>query len=86
MKKENPDGKMDRPVLYLATHVYMDIPDDPLHPKHVPAKKVEEVRELYERDPSSSTQKHLDSDAVSSVFGRDGKGYVRGMGGEVSKT
>ncbi|RZC76836.1 hypothetical protein C5167_001585 [Papaver somniferum] len=40
MKKENPDGKMDRPVLYLATHVYMDIPDDPLHPKHVPAKKV----------------------------------------------
>ncbi|KAI3882411.1 hypothetical protein MKX03_001912 [Papaver bracteatum] len=39
-KKENPDGKVDRPVLYLATHVYKDIPDDPLHPKHVAAKKV----------------------------------------------
>ncbi|KAI3943032.1 hypothetical protein MKW92_000042, partial [Papaver armeniacum] len=95
MKKENLDGKVDRPVLYMATHVYKDIPDDPLHPKHVAAKKVEEVREIYERDPNSSTQKHLDSDVVSSVggneiyhdivFGRDGKGYVRGMGGEVSK-
>ncbi|KAI3936111.1 hypothetical protein MKW92_019745, partial [Papaver armeniacum] len=84
---------------YMATHVYKDIPDDPLHPKHV-ASKESEVREIYERDPNSSTQKHLDSDDVSSVggneiyhdivssevFGRDGKGYVRGMGGEVSKT
>ncbi|KAI3924874.1 hypothetical protein MKW98_031125 [Papaver atlanticum] len=84
-KKESPDGEIDRPVLYMATHVYKNIPDDPLHPKHVAAKK-EEVREIYERDPNSSTQKHLDSDVVSLVFGRDGKGYIRGMGGEVSKT
>ncbi|KAI3893965.1 hypothetical protein MKX03_025271 [Papaver bracteatum] len=93
MKKENPDGKVDRPVLYMATHVYKDIPDDPLHPKHVAAKKVAEVREIYERDPNSSRQKHLDSDAVSSVGGSEiyhdivsSEGYVRGMGGEVSKT
>ncbi|KAI3888057.1 hypothetical protein MKW92_010933, partial [Papaver armeniacum] len=44
----------------MATHVYKDIPDDPLHPKHV-TKKEKEVREIYERDPNSSTQKHLDS-------------------------
>ncbi|KAI3872496.1 hypothetical protein MKX03_014596 [Papaver bracteatum] len=49
----------------------MDIPYDPLHPKHVAAKKVEEVREIYERDPNSSSQKHLDSDAVSSVGGSE---------------
>ncbi|KAI3924100.1 hypothetical protein MKW92_025366, partial [Papaver armeniacum] len=62
----DPDGKVDRPHAYMATHVYKDIPDDPTHPKHVAAKKVEEVREIYERDPNSSTQKHLDYDAVSS--------------------
>ncbi|KAI3983008.1 hypothetical protein MKX01_034745 [Papaver californicum] len=39
MKKESPDGTVDIPVLYIATH----------------------------------------------VFGRDGKGYVHGMGGNISK-
>ncbi|KAI3936448.1 hypothetical protein MKX01_014417 [Papaver californicum] len=79
MKKESPDGMVDRPILYMATHVYKNIPDYPLPPKHIAAKEVEKVREIYERDPNSSTQMHLDSDAVTS-------GYVRGMGGDISKT
>ncbi|KAI3969402.1 hypothetical protein MKX01_019963 [Papaver californicum] len=86
MKKESPDGMVDKPVLYMATHVYRNIPDDPLHPKHIAAKKVEKVREIYECDPNSSTQKHLDSDVVTSVLARDRKGYICGMSGEISKT
>ncbi|KAI3925632.1 hypothetical protein MKW98_001486, partial [Papaver atlanticum] len=65
-KKESPDGEVDRPILYMAAHVYKNVPDDLLHPNHVAAKKVEEVMEIYESDPNSSTQKHLDSDIVSS--------------------
>ncbi|KAI3986249.1 hypothetical protein MKX01_032177 [Papaver californicum] len=33
--KERPDATVDRLVLYLATHVYKNIPDDRLHPKHI---------------------------------------------------
>ncbi|KAI3990036.1 hypothetical protein MKX01_013522 [Papaver californicum] len=67
MKKESPDGTVDKPVLYMATHVYKNIPDDLLHLKYIAAKEVEKVREIYERDPISSKQKHLDSDIVTSI-------------------
>ncbi|KAI3935749.1 hypothetical protein MKX01_032933, partial [Papaver californicum] len=86
VKKTEPYGTMDRPVLYIATHVYKNIPNDLLHPKHIAAKEVEKVKEIYEHDPNSSTLKHLDYDVVTSVFGRDGKGYVLGIGGDISKT
>lgn len=40
MKKNSPDGTMDRPVVYMATHVYKDTPVDPLHAKHIAAKEI----------------------------------------------
>ncbi|KAI3979112.1 hypothetical protein MKX01_016287 [Papaver californicum] len=83
-KKESPDGKVDRPILYMATDVYKNIPDDPLHPKHITQMK-KRLGKYMKCDPNSSTQKHWDSDAVTSVFRRNGKGYVSGIGGDISK-
>ncbi|KAI3955222.1 hypothetical protein MKW98_020855 [Papaver atlanticum] len=43
-RKESPNGEVDRPVFYMATHVYKNIPDDPLHPKRIAPKKLGYVR------------------------------------------
>ncbi|KAI3956093.1 hypothetical protein MKW98_027407, partial [Papaver atlanticum] len=81
-RKESPNGEVDRPVFYMATHVYKNIPDDPLHPKHVSPKKLVSFVDFL----SFIIWILM---LVSSVGGSEIYhyiGYVRGMGGEVSKT
>lgn len=46
---------------------------------------VEKNRKLVEDDPYLG-QNDLDNDPLAMVLGGDRKGYVRGMGGGVSKT
>lgn len=48
-------------------------------------ENIDKIRRLVEDDPHLG-QKDLDNDPVAMLCGRDLKGFVRGMGGGVSKT
>lgn len=83
-KNKCPTGPVENPVLCFPTHVYKDVPD-PLHAKTA-VKEVENFKEVSESYPSSSIQKHLDSDVVTTVFRCYQMTYIREMAIKVSKT
>ncbi|XP_026449603.1 uncharacterized protein LOC113349787 [Papaver somniferum] len=91
MEQQSPNGSVSRSVVYLATHVYKEIPQEALElmdPNCYEVKcreYVAQVRELNETEQYRD-ETHLDRDAVAKVFGVDDRGCVRGMGGGIPKT
>ncbi|KAI3951927.1 hypothetical protein MKW98_012132, partial [Papaver atlanticum] len=91
MEQQSPTGSVTRTVVYLVTHVYQDIPEeqlelmDPYFYEINCREYVAKVRELNEMEQYRE-ETHLDIDAVSTVFGVDDRGCVRGMEVGISKT
>ncbi|XP_026386170.1 uncharacterized protein LOC113281597 [Papaver somniferum] len=91
MEQQSPTGTVSRSVVYLATHVYQEIPQehlDLMDPNCYEIKcreYVAKIRELNELEQYRE-ETNLDKDAVATVLGKDGRGFVRGMGGGISKT
>ncbi|KAF9592199.1 hypothetical protein IFM89_012775 [Coptis chinensis] len=95
--KESPDGIVTRTQLFVATHTSKDgsCPFPAVKPS------LDEIKRLVSLDPYLGN-KDLDNDAVAKegivsksdderkgrrkVYGRDGKGRVRGLGTGVTKT
>ncbi|KAI3907386.1 hypothetical protein MKW98_010736 [Papaver atlanticum] len=81
-EKESPTGEINRCVVFATTHVTKTIND----PASTSASdvKIRKIKELVDADPKG--QNDIDNDAIAKTCGRDQKGYVRGMGGGVTKT
>ncbi|RZC68213.1 hypothetical protein C5167_031470 [Papaver somniferum] len=73
------DGRI---VVFATTYVTMTIND----PASTSASdvKIRKIKELVDADPKG--QNDIDNDAIAKTCGRDQKGYVREMGGGVTKT
>ncbi|CAH9128236.1 unnamed protein product [Cuscuta epithymum] len=80
MKEESLTGDINRTELYLITHV-RKVGSTSMST----SEGLDQIRKLVADDPYLG-HKDLDHDAVAMVCGPDGKGYVRGMGGGVTKT
>ncbi|MCL7050754.1 hypothetical protein MKW94_007431 [Papaver nudicaule] len=82
MEKESPTGEVNRSAIFLDTHISKTINDpESSSPSDI---KMRLIKELVEAYPDG--QKDIENDAVALVCGRDSRGYVRGMGGGVSRT
>ncbi|KAI3982357.1 hypothetical protein MKX01_037890, partial [Papaver californicum] len=67
MEKASPTGSVTRAHVYVATHVYQELPKESLDPESYEAKLrtlVRKVRELLETDKFIN-ETHLDRDAVT---------------------
>ncbi|KAF9594513.1 hypothetical protein IFM89_031631 [Coptis chinensis] len=79
--KESPNGIVTRTKLFVATHSSKDgsCPFPTVKPS------LDEIKRLVSLDPYLGNR-DLDNDTVAKVYGRDGKGRVRGLGTGVTKT
>ncbi|RZC65075.1 hypothetical protein C5167_008775 [Papaver somniferum] len=84
MEQQSPTGTVSRSVVFVATHVYQELPEEDLE-QFDPNDYEEEVKELLQTEQYTK-ETHVDRDAVAKVFGRDRGGFVRGTGDGVSKT
>ncbi|KAI3978885.1 hypothetical protein MKX01_016060 [Papaver californicum] len=71
--------EQESPTEDLASHF------DPLSYEVTSREYVRKVRKLNETEKYRN-ETNLDKDAVAEVFGRDGRGVFRGLGGGISKT
>ncbi|KAI3875438.1 hypothetical protein MKX03_016865 [Papaver bracteatum] len=80
--KESPTGEINRCMVFATTHVTKTVND----PASIPASdvKIRKIKELV--DANTEGRNDIDNDAIAKTCGRDQKGYVRRMGGGVTKT